>query len=471
MKNKVLSILYIILSILLIIPSIVYLIGNKSVMDFDIYFNFFLSNNISKLIQTVAFLILFVSLTIVYLLMYKNKPFKTIKDILVFTILIGIIFMMMLPWTSSDIFYYMGVGELEVRYNQNPYYVTMNDYYLEHESEISDEILEKGAKSYWGDTTVIYGPMSQLIFKICSFLGLKNVTIGLFIFKIANLIIHIINTYLIYKISGRKNFAFLYGLNPFILIEAIGNVHNDIIVVFFILSSLYFLLKRKNLTMSITFLALGTGIKYLTVLLLPIIILYHFRNEKKLYIRFLRCIEYGILFAIIFIAQYILYFKDYNVLIAVMVQNTKLAKSIYSVVSQYNFECYIYLRIIFAILFFTYYIKFCIDMLTEKNIRFYKIIRKYSLSLILFLLLLTSFQPWYLIWSFATIMWQKPNTIRNIVGMGICAEIANSAYMLFYESYKFDIYFVEYVVILLICWKIITNRHNIKIRKGQVKEI
>lgn len=37
----------------------------------------------------------------------------------------------MLPWTSSDVFYYMGVGELDGVYNQNPYYVTMKDYYTQ----------------------------------------------------------------------------------------------------------------------------------------------------------------------------------------------------------------------------------------------------------------------------------------------------------------------------------------------------
>ena len=41
--------------------------------------------------------------------------------------------------------------------------------------------------------------------------------------------------YLLYKISNKKIFSLLYGINPFILIEAIAHVHNDIFIIFFTL--------------------------------------------------------------------------------------------------------------------------------------------------------------------------------------------------------------------------------------------
>ena len=55
--------------------------------------------------------------------------FDNIKEVLKYVIVISIIFAFMLPWTSSDIFYYMGVGELDAIYKQNPYYTTMKEYY------------------------------------------------------------------------------------------------------------------------------------------------------------------------------------------------------------------------------------------------------------------------------------------------------------------------------------------------------
>lgn len=462
MKNKIVKISFVILSILLIIPSLIYLISNKTVMGFDIYFDFFLNNNINKVISTLAFLILFILLTIIYFIIYKIDCFKNIKRILIFITLIGIIFTIMLPWTSSDIFYYMGVGELDAKYNQNPYYITMRDYYTENEENLDDDILVQGATNYWGNTTVVYGPIAQLFFKACSLLSMKNITVALFIFKFTNLLIHIINTYLFYRISGKKKFAILYGLNPFILIEAIANVHNDIIILFFVLISLYFLLKRKNLLLSIIALALATGVKYFTILLLPVVILYHFRTEKRLSIRFLRCIEYGVIFLVIFAFEYILYFNDYQIFLAMMVQTSRYQCSIYSVLLQYNRDLLFIVRGIFIVIFFMYYTVMCINLLTEKNIKFYKIIRKYNTALILFLLILTNFHQWYLIWLFATIIWQKPNTIRNIIGLSLCTEIANSVYMFLYESWRFDKYFVGAIIVLFIIWKIITNKESVK---------
>ncbi len=465
MKNKIIKISFVVLSILIIIPSLIYLISNKTVMGFDIYFNFFLNNNINKVISTLAFLILFILLAIIYFIIYKIDCFKNIKRILIFITLIGIIFTIMLPWTSSDIFYYMGVGELDAKYNQNPYYITMRDYYIENEENLDDDILMQGATNYWGNTTVVYGPIAQLFFKACSLLSMKNITVALFIFKFTNLLIHIINTYLFYRISGKKKFAILYGLNPFILIEAIANVHNDIIILFFVLISLYFLLKRKNLLLSIIALALATGVKYFTILLLPVVILYHFRTEKRLSIRFLRCIEYGVIFLVIFALEYILYFNDYQIFLAMMVQTSRWSCSIYSILIQYNNELFAIVRAVFIVIFFMYYTVMCINLLTEKNIKFYNIIKKYNTALILFLLILTNFHQWYLIWLFATIIWQKPNTIRNIIGLSLCTEIANSVYMFLYESWRFDKYFVGAIIVLFIIWKIITNKEKIKLEK------
>lgn len=463
MKNKFIKIGFVVLSILLVIPSIIYLIQNKTIMGFDIYFNFFLNNNISKVLSTSVFLILLILLTILYFIINKLKCFKNIKSILIFIAIVGTIFTIMLPWTSSDVFYYMGVGELDARYNQNPYYVTMRDYYMQNEENIEDDILLQGATNYWGNTTVVYGPVAQFFFKICSLLSMKNITVALFIFKFVNLSIHIANSYFLYKISGKKKFAVLYGLNPFILIEAMGNVHNDVIVVFFVLIALYFLLKKKNLLLSIVALSLATGVKYFTILLLPVIILYYFRKEKRLSVRFLRCIEYGIIFLIIFVLEYVLYFNDYQILLAMMAQTSKYSKSIYSALLQCNTRLCIQIRGISIAIFIMYYFVFCINLLTEKNIKFYKVIRKYNIALILFLLMLTSFQQWYLMWLFATMIWQKPNMIKNIVGLSLCTELANMIYMFLYESYKFDKYFVGLNIVLFIIWQIVTNKEKIKL--------
>lgn len=74
-------------------------------------------------------------------------------------------------------------------------------------------------------------------------------------------------------------FSLIYGLNPFILIEGISSVHNDMFVVMFILLAIYFLKNKKKILPSVVFLSLGAGIKYFPIILLPFMIIYHL--EKK----------------------------------------------------------------------------------------------------------------------------------------------------------------------------------------------
>ena len=451
MKNKALKISFIILNILFIIPSLIYLIQNKTVFGYNLYYNFFITNQINKILSTSIYLAIFVTIFIIYIIIIKQKEmFKNIKQITLFIAVTSFIYVFMLPWTSSDIFYYMGVGELDGVYYQNPYYITMEDFYEQNKENINDEILEQGANNYWANTTVVYGPISQLIFKVCSTVSFKNINIALLIYKLVNMGVHIGSCYLIYKITNRKKFALIYGINPFILLEGIGNVHNDIIIVFFVLLTLYFLIKKKNIYISILFLAIATGIKYFTILLLPIIILYHFRNEKKLGKRFLRCIQYGLMFLVIFILEYVIYFKDVNVFMAMMVQTERYAKSIYSVIIQKSPDYLVYIRASICVIFILYYLKMFIDLITEKDIKIYKIMKKYNISIILFLLILTNFQQWYLMWLFATIMWQKTYMIRSIISLSAITEIANSIYMFKVESYLYDPYFVGIIVVLFI---------------------
>lgn len=466
MKNKIIKIVLIIFTVLLIIPSIVYLVKNQTVMGFDTYYNFFIDKNANKIISTIIFLVLFIGMSIIYGVIVKQKPFKAIKEILIYVLIVSAIFAIMLPWTSSDIFYYMGVGELDSRYHQNPYYVTMKDYYNENKNNIDDTIFEQGAKGYWASTTVVYGPMAQLIFKLCTAISFKNVDISLAVFKLLNLAIHLVNCYLIYKLSNKK-FAVIYGLNPFILLEFLANVHNDIIVVFFVLLALY-MLKHKKIVPSVIFLAIATGIKYFTILLLPVIIIYHFRKEEKLSVRFLKCFQYGILFAVILVLQYALYFRDFQVLVAMFAQTEKYTKSIHSVLLQNSKELLKVVKPILQIAFFGYYVKFCIDLITQKDIKLYKTLRKYNTALILFLLILTTFQQWYLVWLFATIMWQKPDMIRNIVGLSLITEIANSIYMFKSEWYVYDICFVGFIICLFIAWQLNTNKYIFKDRRKQI---
>ena len=467
-SKLLLKILLIITSIIFVIPSIKYIIDNGTIMNFNTYYDFTFNDlTDNKNISTIMYLILLIISSVIYVLMIgKNKIFQNIKQLLIYVGVISLIFMVMLPWTSSDIFYYMGVGEIDSVYHQNPYYVIIEDVYNENKGNIQDEILEKSVTNPWSSTTVVYGPMAQLLFKITTKISFKNVDLCLFMFKIINVLLHILNCYLIYKITKKIKFSIIYGLNPLIFLEFIGNVHHDIVIVTFVLLALYFLLKKKQIVPSVIFLSIATGIKYYPILLLPIVILYYFKDEKKISRRIIKCMKYGILFVVVLALQYLIYAKDFSILTAMLIQNSKYYKTIYAGLA-FGFEKQmpvIEMRRLVLIIFVVAYIKFCFKLLFKKEQKFYKIIRKYNWLLILFILSLSNFQQTYYIWLLPTIMWQKGDMIKCIIGLTIASEIGNSIFMFYEEDSKYDLIFVL-ITVLGTLILLLTNKKLIKNNK------
>ena len=467
-SKLLLKILLIITSIIFVIPSIKYIIDNGTIMNFNTYYDFTFNDlTDNKNISTIMYLLLLIISSVIYVLMIgKNKIFQNIKQLLIYVGVISLIFMVMLPWTSSDIFYYMGVGEIDSVYHQNPYYVIIEDVYNENKGNIQDEILEKSVTNPWSSTTVVYGPMAQLLFKITTKISFKNVDLCLFMFKIINVLLHILNCYLIYKITKKIKFSIIYGLNPLIFLEFIGNVHHDIVIVTFVLLALYFLLKKKQIVPSVIFLSIATGIKYYPILLLPIVILYYFKDEKKISRRIIKCMKYGILFVVVLALQYLIYAKDFSILTAMLIQNSKYYKTIYAGLA-FGFEKQmpvIEMRRLVLIIFVVAYIKFCFKLLFNKEQKFYKIIRKYNWLLILFILSLSNFQQTYYIWLLPTIMWQKGDMIKCIIGLTIASEIGNSIFMFYEEDSKYDLIFVL-ITVLGTLILLLTNKKLIKNNK------
>ena len=487
--TNILKAFFVIISILFIVPSIFYLIQNGTILGYKNYYNFFINEGHDKTLSSIVYLILFIVLMAIYLFFINKKDsFKNIKQVLLYAGGVSAIFVFMLPWNSSDIFYYMGVGELDSEYRQNPYYVTIKEYCNNNPEVINDDtIMEQGNINFWANTTVVYGPIAQIIFSFITRISFKNVDFCILLFKILNLLIHILNCYIIYKITKKLKFSIIYGLNPYIMLEFMGMVHNDIIVVFFVLLALYFLLKKKMLLPSVTFLAIATGIKYFTILLLPVIVLYYYKDEKSILKRLAMCIIYGIIFILILLLEYMIYFRDMSIFKAMMVQTERYCKSIYSgiyAIAMRNKKpaliafgkMYMVGDIVKKIrntvlgIFVVLYIKFCIDLLLTREIKINSALRKYNLRLVLFILALSNFQQWYLLWLFATMPWQKPNTIRNIIGISSITQIANSIYMFNKESFLWDIDFIKIILFIFFIWILCTNK-NMKWRNKLEKVI
>lgn len=460
---NLIKILYIIASITFILPSVCYFVKNKTVLGFKKEFRFLL-NDVNTVKQTIVYLIIITLLILIYFLIIKKRRelFKDIKNVMIFIFIISFIFVFTVPMFSSDVFYYLGIGRLNSKYGQNPYYISMRQY-VDEDYNVdlnSDTVMQQGYNSYWSKTTVVYGAVWTLICSIISKLSLGNIDFGLLVFKLINLTIHMLNCYYIYKLSKKKIFVLLYGLNPFVLIESIVNVHNDIFMVFLLLISLYYLIKKKNIAISIIFLAIATCIKYFTILLLPFFVIYHFRKEK-VWVKISKCIKYGIFFMFLVCIPYAIYIRDFNVFAGIWEQQNKVAKSLYLVISQYfkGYEKIItYSLYVFIYCFILKNILFLfnpkVKLKKEMQYNFY-------LILIFTFVLITNFQPWYIMWLFPLIIWQKASNIKLIVQTGLISMYANSVFLINGEYWKYGVYFYLILIIGMILFSLYNNKKKI----------
>ncbi len=472
-NKKILLIIFVLASIMFAVPSVGYMLQNRTVLNFSEYFKFCL-NDANRIDQAIIYIAILAILTIAYSLIIKNRnsTFRNIKQIYSFIGVISLIFVLVLPFLSSDIFYYLGVGRLDSAYGQNPYYVTIHDFVESedhHKYLEQDTVLAKGYENDWGDTTVVYGPVWTFICKLIAGISFGNIDIALLVFKLCNMMIHLLNCYLIYKITGKKLFVLLYGLNPYMFIEGIANVHNDIYVVTFLLSAVYFLLKKKKLIISLIFLALAVSIKYFAILLLPFIIIYHLR-DKKIGERLKNCFLYGMLFVFIVAITYILYIQDLQVLNGIMTQQEKFAKNFYIVLMEYFDIPNLLANVnrIFLISFIIIYFFTCLTLLYKKQIHFREEIRKIEYFLIVFLfLLITNFQTWYIMWLFPFIMWQKKEVIQFVVQIALISQFANAVFLINGEGWRNGTPFTFFMILgIFVC----LNLKNIfqKTRKSKI---
>lgn len=346
----------------------------------------------------------------------------------------------------------------------NPYYKSVKDVIEENPDAVNDEILQK-MPGVWIDQTIVYGPIWPLICKILSGLSFGNLTLALCLYKLFNLVLHLINAYLIYKITNKRTvFALMYGINPLILFDGLCNVHNELLLIFLILLGLYFFIKKKNMPLTVISFALATVVKYVAILLIPFIVLYYYRKEK-ITKRILYSCLWAILFIVIVILCYSIYMRNLDFLNGILTQQGKFTNSILTALAIKDYSLAITVSKGFMLAFIIIYLISITQILfSKKQYIFSSLIRKYNGLLILFLFgTITNFQSWYTLWLLPTVIWDNSKNIKWLLSITILAEVSNTIYFLLYESYYFAAVYPFILILAMIISKRICNKKTDKL--------
>ena len=243
--------------------------------------------------------ILFASLVLLFslylLAIHRLAGRVSLRFILCSTLVLGILFTLIPVVTSQDIFSYIGYMHLGVFFHLNP--LTALPIAL-HNDPLQ-------ARIYWLHQPSAYGPtwflLTGALQELTLLAGLKQVEVMVLLLRWFSLGAHLGSTVLIWSISqrlplptdgastlspSRRLGAILaFAWNPFLLLEAGVNAHNDITILFLVLLALWFLVRfpgtLRGFALAAALLAAAAGIKITLSLLLPGLLLFLWRKPSR----------------------------------------------------------------------------------------------------------------------------------------------------------------------------------------------
>lgn len=222
------------------------------------------------LLYTLLISLLFAEyMLILFLLKHKILVFSQIR---LLVILIFIATILSYPaMLSFDIFNYMATAKTLFFYRENPYIVMPIDF-------IGESLLMYTRAA---NKIALYGPVWIISSGIPYFLSFGNVLLSVLNFKAFVAIFYFGTLWLIWQLSKKNIYSLaFFSLNPLILIEIFVSGHNDIVMIFFVLSSFYTLSRQKYFLAIIIFIT-SILIKYATIFLLPVFIYTLYRKYRN----------------------------------------------------------------------------------------------------------------------------------------------------------------------------------------------
>lgn len=188
------------------------------------------------------------------------------------TALIAAVWLLWLyPIGSADVFDNIALGRISVVWGGNPFYQTISQF---------DDPLARYAG--WPFATSAYGPLWVLVTAAASELAGANLLVNVLVYKFVALVFYAGSVVLIAGLLRRHaperalSGTCLFALNPLVLYETAGNGHNDIVLVGCLLLMAAALARGRH-TLAALALTAGVLVKYIPILLVPVLLAYSLR--------------------------------------------------------------------------------------------------------------------------------------------------------------------------------------------------
>lgn len=177
---------------------------------------------------------------------------------------------------SYDLFNYIFDAKIVTFYRQNPYQHKALDY-------LGDPML---GFMHWTHRLYPYGPTWLALTVPLSFLAWQKLIPNMILMKGLVVTSYLVSCWLIEKIlvktNPRQKMAglTLFAFSPLIVIEGLVSAHNDLPMMMLALAGFWFLIQRRP-WLAWLMLLLSVGVKFATVLLIPVFIWLAFQQKQK----------------------------------------------------------------------------------------------------------------------------------------------------------------------------------------------
>lgn len=230
--------------------------------------------------EFVFFIAQYLLLFTTFYIFWLNKAGLKFSHFFIVAILLRVILLFATPELSNDFYRFIWDGEL-IADGYNPFerrpvdmfhtFFTHNDVYQTYYDDSYRRVLFVGMEKLSQDHYTCYPVLNQLLFFIPAMFSdtIAGNVIGL---KIIVILADIGAIIFAKKIAEHLKIAvhniWLYGLNPFIILEFSGNLHFEGVMIFFLLGAIYFVL-RNNWLWGGVLLGLAVQVKLIPLMLIP----------------------------------------------------------------------------------------------------------------------------------------------------------------------------------------------------------
>ena len=324
------------------------------------------------------------------LLIYKSN--YNLKMVIAAGIITRLAILFVLPGFSDDVYRFFWDGRLILE-GINPYGIIPKDALELRLPHLDTELFHLlNSPEYY----TIYPPVNQFYFAISALTGdIKSYVVIMRLLIIATELAGIM--YLLMLLKRRKldtKSVILYYLNPLVIVECIGNLHFEVVMLSFMLISVYYIFDSKYVKGAF-FLACSIGVKLLPLMIIPFFL---FRMPSKYRFRFLSLLSIFLMLIFIplffgfasvsFLSSVDLYFRkfEFNASIYYILRYAG------NLISGYNLIQFIGPLLAIVTLMTNIYLANKYKKYSETNFWNYSL-----LVWTIYLLLSTTVHPWYII--------------------------------------------------------------------------